>query len=736
MGKKRIWPGGLQAWLIDMRMRQGIGAYLLFVLVISLSATLSLVAAFDMILLSRIDTVDLTIGALTAPVVTGIVLLIINPYVAYIFRMQERIKVSQRMTGIGTWEWRSKGDSIDHSAELKRIFSLSTACQCFDCLLDKVTEQDRERVSAYINAARAGECLEAIEFNIRHRDTGPRTLHMECALLTDARGKPTGAIGTVRDISELADAQAAQQQAENAAKQFLTAIEQSPDAVMLLDSEGAIAYINKATTRISGYNIEELLGKQAYFLRPDTRHTAPYAGIIRQISQKESWHGRLEDRRKDGSSYPAYCFISPITDADGHITHYVCGQQDLSEKESLEQQLDQAQKMEALGTLVGGIAHDFNNMLGGITSNIFLARNLAGDNSALHEKLKRADALCFRSADMIKQLLAFARKDQVTMKNLSLNTFIKEAMKLHASAIPENIRVELHACPEQTVVCADMTQMQQLLLNLLNNASQALSKSSKPRIIIRTLVLDPEPALLAEHPEAEAGPHVCLSVSDNGTGIEKQHLHRIFEPFFTTREVGEGSGLGLSMVYGAVKRHKGFIEAGSIPHQETTIRAYFPLSRSTSAQQDALPDDADIKHGKGETILLVDDEAGFVDAHRQALMMLGYKALSANNGREAVRIFAEDPNGIDIILTDVVMPEMGGVEAATLMRSIRPDVHILFASGYELGADRNPVLDGRETVLTKPFTIAELSHALRNRLDPGPAISFVRKITTCLTSQT
>jgi len=718
MGKKSIWPGSLQSRLINLRMQQGIGAYLLFILTISLSTTLSLVAVFDMLLIGHIDQTDMYIGALTAPLVTGIVILIINPYVEYTIRMQQRIEVSQRITGIGTWEWRRDGNTVDHSGELKRIFSLAIDCQCFDCLLDRVIEADRERVSTYINAACSGEEPGDIEFSIQHQKTGQRTLHMDSAPLHDAHGGLLGSIGTVSDISNLAEAQAAKLQAETAAKQFITAIEQSPDAVMLLDAEGAVAYINKATTRISGYRLEELLGKQAYFLRPEMARSAPYAGIIRQIIKGESWHGRLEDRRKDGTRYPAYCFISPITNDDGRITHYVCGQQDLSEKESLEKQLDQAQKMEALGTLVGGIAHDFNNMLGGITSNLFLARNLAGDNSALLEKLKRADALCFRSADMIKQMLAFARKDQVAMKYLSLNPFIKETMKLHASAIPENIRVDLQTCTEEAVVCADLTQMQQILLNLLNNASQALRNSDKPRITIRTRVLEPAAELLAVHPEAEAGPHVCLSVSDNGTGIEKQHLHRIFEPFFTTKEVGEGSGLGLSMVYGAVKRHKGFIEASSIPHEETTIRVFFPVSQNMSNQPDHLqPDAADIKRGKGETILLVDDEASFVDAHRQALMMLGYKALTACNGLEAVRIFAEDPNGIDIILTDVVMPEMGGVEAATLMRSIRPDVHILFASGYELGADRNPVLDGRETVLTKPFTIAELSHALRERLD-------------------
>ncbi|MDQ6966806.1 MAG: PAS domain S-box protein, partial [Mariprofundaceae bacterium] len=622
-------------------------------------ATLPLVACFDLLIKGHILRADLYIGALTAPLVTVLVVAIINPYVEHIFRMKRRIGISQRISGIGSWEWITAENSVDFSEEAQRIFAIDPASAGFSGMLDRVVECDRERVKAYLDATCGGHQPDAIEFAIRHPFSGPRALHMDSAPLPDAKGRLIGAVGTVRDISERAEAEKAQQQAEAAARQFLTAIEQSPDAVMLLDCEGVIEYVKAAAPTISGYTAEELLGKVAFFLRPEVRGTAPFAGIVRQISQGESWHGRIEDRNRDGTTYPAYCFISPITDEQHQITHFVCAQQDLREKESLEKQLDQAQKMEALGTLVGGIAHDFNNMLGGITSNLFLARNLAGDNSALLEKLKRADALCFRSADMIKQLLAFARKDQVAMKDLSLNSFIKETMKLHASAIPENIRVDLQACAERAVVCADLTQMQQILLNLLNNASQALRNSDKPRITIRTQVLDPAPELLAEHPEAEAGLHVCLSVSDNGAGIDKQHLHRIFEPFFTTKKVGEGSGLGLSMVYGAVKRHKGFIEASSIPHKETTIRAYFPFPQSTAGQRGDLQLDApEIKRGNGETILLVDDEAGFVDAHKHALMMLGYKALTASDGREAVRIFAEDPSGIDIILTDMIMPEM------------------------------------------------------------------------------
>ncbi|MDQ6971462.1 MAG: PAS domain S-box protein [Mariprofundaceae bacterium] len=701
---------GYKRWMIDLRMQHGVGAYILLLLVVSELITLPTVAGFDLLIKGRFVLDDLLIGALTSPIVTIMIIAIVNPFVEHILNLRQRLAVSQRITGIGSWEWSATCKLAEFSEETRLIFSLDKECDELTCILDKVTDSDKDRVTAYLDAARMGQKPEHVEFCIEHESKGRRMLRMDSTPLTDATSGAPDIIGTVSDISERAEAQAA-------ARNFMAAVEQSPDPLALIDAEGTIEFMNPSSCRISGYAAHEMVGKKAWFMRPGVCDKAPYAGILKQIRLGQSWHGPLQDRKRNGAFYPVYAFISPIRDEQGLITHYVCGQQDMSEKESLEQQLGQAQKMEALGTLVGGIAHDFNNMLGGITSNLFLARSLAGNNEAIIEKLHRADTLCFRSADMIKQLLAFARKDQVVMKDISLNAFIKEAMKLHASTIPENIRVELNTCSEQVVVCADAVQLQQILLNLLNNACHALSGCSDPRVIVRTRVIEAGHRILEQHPDAESKDYLCLSVSDNGAGIQDRHLHRIFEPFYTTKEIGEGSGLGLSMVYGAAQRHGGFVTVDSKVDEGSCFNLFLPLSEKTSGEQIMQAGIEDVRRGQGEMILLVDDDKNFLDAHKNVLEMLGYRCLTACNGFEAVKIFANQPTGIQLVLTDVVMPDMGGIEAAGMMRNIRHDIPILFATGYELNGGHESLIDGDETVLTKPFSIAELSRALRSQLE-------------------
>ncbi|MDQ6987699.1 MAG: ATP-binding protein [Mariprofundaceae bacterium] len=720
MSKFRTLAGKLRRLVIKLRVQQGIWAYFTMLLIISELLTLPTVAAFDLWFKGRIMPVDLLIAALVSPIVTALIVTIINPFVEYIFRMEARLKITQNLTGIGSWEWTVADDHVDYSGKASYILGLNTipSEQGFAPLLALVEEKNRPAVDDWITTLKSGKTPARIEFCIRHFGADTRMLRMEGALLHDNKGCLCGGIGTLQDVSERAAAVTGRQQAELTTRNFMAAIEQAQDAILLIHVDGLIEYVNKATSVISGYKRDELVGKIAYFMRPGVCSQPPFDDILKQVRNGHSWHGHIKDRRRDGAIYPAYGFISPIVDEHGIVTRYVCSQQDLSEKETLEQQLEQAQKMEAIGTLVGGIAHDFNNMLAGITSNLFLARTMAADNAQLLEKLQRADALCFRSADMIKQLLAFARKDRVEMKNIAVNSFLKEAMKLHTSTIPENIRVVFNPCAGQVVINGDAVQLQQILLNLLNNACHALRYTDDPRIVIRTKIIEADNAFLAQHPEAKAMPYLCLSVVDNGCGIDNAAQPRIFDPFFTTKEVGEGSGLGLSMVYGAVKRHHGFIHVQSREDEGTNFYIYLPVSGMPRSEEELLAScDEEIKRGHGETVLLVDDEANFLAAHKDVLTAIGYRCITANNGYEALNTFAEDPLAIDLVLTDVVMPEIGGLEAAGRMRRIRQDVPILFTTGYESGGGRETSIDSQEIVLIKPFSIAELSRALHRQLD-------------------
>jgi len=421
------------------------------------------------------------------------------------------------------------------------------------------------------------------------------------------------------------------------------------------------------------------------------------------------------EKKKGGDLYPAMLNVSPIRNEQGDITHYISVHEDLSNMQELEAKFQQAQKMEAIGTLVGGIAHDFNNMLAAIQGNLYLAKQLAGGASPMLEKLSNIDQLSGHAADMIRQLLAFARKGIVAMQPISLNGFIKEAFKLGSRSIPESIESRCDVCSEELVVNADPTQLQQVLMNLLNNAGTAVAKTETPRISCTLDVLTADPAFLQHHPELKGERFAHLCIRDNGPGIPDGIKEKIFEPFFTTKPVGEGSGLGLSMVYGAVQTHAGNIEVESMPGAGTAFHIYLPLLSVQPSSQDAAPDM--LMQGKGERILLADDEPELMDITREVLESLNYRVATAENGRQALDMFRQSPDSFDIIVTDLVMPLMSGDAMAREVRQLNSAIPVIFCSGYDKEQTFKPgeALSG-SLFLHKPFTIEELSQALRAML--------------------
>jgi len=369
--------------------------------------------------------------------------------------------------------------------------------------------------------------------------------------------------------------------------------------------------------------------------------------------------------------------------------------------------------MEAIGTLVGGIAHDFNNMLAGMTGNLYLAKQRTHDMPDVVQRLANIEQLSFRAAEMIQQLLAFARKSMVSMKTIPFTPFIKETLKLLRPSVPENIGLHQDICSESLTITGDATQLHQLLMNLVNNARDAVETVDAPTITVRLDVFHADDIFLETHAYFTAGLYAHLSVEDNGCGIPEHQIEHLFEPFFTTKEQGKGTGLGLAMVFGAVKTHHGFVEVDSREGQGSTFHVYLPLLEpeeivSTSVQEDA------IAEGHGELIMLVDDEQHIIETGKEVLQSLGYKVLTATDGRQAVELYKAHADAIDLCIFDIVMPVMGGDAAAQQIRQIKPDVKIIFATGY----DKNLQTDMQhEAVLSKPFSIAEMSQLIRQQLD-------------------
>lgn len=548
----------------------------------------------------------------------------------------------------------------------------------------------------------------------------------------DKHGKVLGTLAMYRDEASLPneevleDLQAAAQLVsivmerelrESSLRTLSQAVEQAREAVIISDASGVIEYVNSAFTDMTGYKTDEVVGKMSEDLEKGKTEES-YRNMWDKISGGEPWHATVLDQRKDGSKYPVMMSAAPIFEGK-NISHYVIIKQDVTEHEALEGQFRQAQKMEAVGTLVGGIAHDFNNILAGITGNLYLAKRRSQTLPEVVRGIENIEQLAMRGADLIQRLMIFARKDQVDIKKIKLSAVVTEAIQLLRTSIPANIDMHQDMPRSALYIRGDSTQLHQVLMNLVNNAHDAVAEKSSPLINIRLEKFYPNADFIGAHPYFKPDYYAHLSVEDNGGGIKEAQVEHIFEPFFTTKEVGKGTGLGLAMVFGAVKRHDGFIEVESVEGAGATFHVYLPL---IDAEDDTyVPSLRRISpsYEEGhETILVVDDDAFVLEIAREVLEDLGYQVLEACNGLEAVDVFTENQDKISLVITDVVMPKLGGIKAAEQIREIRPDMKIIFATGYDKSATLpSKVLASGSRILSKPYDIELMSQMIRKELD-------------------
>jgi PAS domain S-box-containing protein len=387
------------------------------------------------------------------------------------------------------------------------------------------------------------------------------------------------------------------------------------------------------------------------------------------------------------------------------------------EREKLQTQLNQAQKMESVGRLAGGVAHDFNNMLGAILGNADLALSDLGDSAPGAHELREIRKAAERSAELTRQLLAFARKQTIAPKLLDLNDTVEDMLKMLRRLIGEDI--SLLWAPGERVghVNMDPSQIDQILANLCVNARDAIDNTG--RITIETAAVTLDESYCAGQPGAAPGPYVLLAVSDDGCGMSKETLARVFEPFFTTKGLGKGTGLGLATIYGIVKQNAGLINVYSEPGNGTTFKIYLPV-----AERDARPAEAPIAKSAAlrgnETILFVEDEPLLLEVGRRMLEGLGYRILPALGPREAIRISAEHGGEIQLLITDVVMPDMNGRDLASELFSLRPGLKCLFMSGYTANViAHHSVLDEGVHFIAKPFSRERIAAKVRAVLDPA-----------------
>lgn len=518
-----------------------------------------------------------------------------------------------------------------------------------------------------------------------------------------------------RDISARKNAEMALLKSE---KELRRIFDQLQDTYYRADTTGCIEVASPSVQSLIGLDPDAIVGRYLadFYVEEDGREKFLAA---MQESGGSVRNYEAEVRRADGLKIWVSTNARYIYNDGGEVIGVEGIIRDISERKHLEHQLIHSQKMEAVGTLVGGIAHDFNNTLAAIQGNAYMAQLQLAGNSEVGDFLDRIEQLSDRAAEMVRQLLTFARKDQVSKKPFSLNSFMMDGFRLAKSAIPENIEHSFDLCPDELIVNGDTTQLQQALMNLLNNASHAVRDKPNPQIRCSLYPFEITEAFTVKYPEAKGKEFARLSVADNGCGIAKHELTKIFEPFYTTKDVNEGTGLGLAMVYGSIQTHGGMIEVESDVGEGTVVHIYLPLDSSKIAHPEQ--EKISITKGNHELILLVDDELDVRSTIGNVLQTIGYRILQAENGMDAVELFREHYDEIDLVLSDVVMPRMNGIEAAAQMRLMKANVPVIFMSGYDKSMVENSAnAMERSALLSKPFSYEVLSKQIRTLIDaPG-----------------
>ncbi|MDX8404766.1 MAG: ATP-binding protein [Mariprofundus sp.] len=386
---------------------------------------------------------------------------------------------------------------------------------------------------------------------------------------------------------------------------------------------------------------------------------------------------------------------------------------DMTDYLELEASLRQAHKMEALGTLVGGVAHNFNNMLAAMSGRIYMAQRRAADMPDVLAELAKLNSNVTAAADMVKQLMAFVHKDVVMKEELSLSRAINEAVDTARMGMPEDVRLDINICPDELAVFGDASALQQVCLNLMVNARDALTGMDK-MIGVRLQRLASNEQMHSKRPDLAATAVARLTVEDNGSGISREKLEHIFEPFYTTKEMGQGTGLGLSMSLGTIESHGGWIEVDSTPDKGTCFHIFIPLL--SEAMKPALqPTRQPVTEGNGELILFVDDQPELRGVGEGMLSAMGYRVLLAENGRQALELFHLHGEDISLVMTDVIMPEMGGVELYRALRRAHAKVPLLFVSGYDADSLNLP-LPANYKVLQKPYPVTEVAGLIQTML--------------------
>lgn len=491
------------------------------------------------------------------------------------------------------------------------------------------------------------------------------------------------------------------------------AVEQSPSVIIITDASGMIEYVNPAFTQTSGYSSDEVLNKNPSIIQSGEMSDSFYEDLWKTIQAGKTWSGVFHNRRINGELYWDEAKISPIKNTQGEITHYLGVQSDITDEKQMEQQLRRSQKMDALGKLTGGIAHDYNNMLNVILGYAELLEMVVSDEKDEQAKgfIKEIQHATDRGATLTKKLLAFSRQESAEPESININQLLLDTQNMLEKTLTARINLEYQLEDSIWSVYIDKGDLEDAILNMCINAMHAMPDGGDLTIATSNRTLLDDEAMVLNLP---AGEYVQLSFSDTGCGIDEEVLNQIFDPFFTTK--GDlGTGLGLTQVYGFIKRAKGAITIDSSLNEGTYISAYFPRHFSEIVQNQSISDDITDLTGT-ENILVVDDEVAICNLSKNLLSAKGYNVHVAESGEAALELL--ENTEIDLMVSDVIMPNMDGFNLAAHVREKYPHIKIQLVSGFEddkKRSEEDEILS--RNLLNKPYSATELLKTLRNLLD-------------------
>ncbi len=573
-------------------------------------------------------------------------------------------------------------------------------------------ETAEEMFQVFHQVYRTDRPVKMMDYEIIRKDGGKRYVELSTYLMKDPEGQPIGFRGVGRDVTERKLAEKALLESE---ERFRKLHEASFGGIGIHE-KGVILDANQALAKMTGYDFDELIGMNGLLLIAEEWREFVMDKIVSGFPNPYDVVGV----RKDGSRYPLEIQGNniPYHGRMARVTEF----RDITWRKRAEEdlamaraQLQQSQKMEAVGTLAGGIAHDFNNILAAITGYTELAVMLIPENAQAHGHLQKVLKACERACGLVSQILTFSRQADQDKRPVRMGLVVKEALKLMRALLPATIEVRQTVFESTAMVMADPIQIHQIMMNTCTNAAHAMEANGGViEVTLSDIMIDAD--TLTVYPDLKPGPHIKLSVSDTGHGMSKEIMERIFDPFFTTKEPGKGTGMGLSVIHGIVTDCHGTITVSSHPGRGTTFHIILPAV----PEQTTVPADAD--HGQiptgDERILFIDDEDELAALGKVLLEHLGYRLTSFQSGIEALAAFQADPAGYDLVITDQTMPKMTGMELARTILEIRPDMPIILCSGFsETASMEKAKAIGIREYLMKPLVIQQLANSIRKVLD-------------------